>query len=128
MDFILGNTGPMGKKSLDYLWNKQATTMTNIANVDTPGYKAKYVTFEEAFRSRLNAVKNTSDYVQIKDAIKGARYQEVESRTESARLDGNNVNMDVENVELSRTTLQYQTMTNAISSDIMRYRTAIKGQ
>ena len=43
---LFGNSISMAEKSLDFLWAKQQIISYNIANVDTPGYKAKYVTFE----------------------------------------------------------------------------------
>ena len=47
MNDIFGNNILVGRRSLDYLWTKMAASLENIANVDTPGYKAKYVTFED---------------------------------------------------------------------------------
>ena len=46
--------------------------------------------------------------------------------TESSRLDGNNVDMDQEQVEIVRTAYQYQYMLNSITNDINRLRTAAK--
>ena len=44
---IYGNGVHMTEKVLDFLWGRQNVTLNNIANVDTPGFKAQYVTFEE---------------------------------------------------------------------------------
>lgn len=35
------------QRSMEYLWDKQTCILDNIANVETPGYKTKYATFEE---------------------------------------------------------------------------------
>ena len=126
MNAIFGNNISMAEKSLDYLWAKQQSTLNNIANGETPGYKAKYVTFEDEFRSRLWAARRRTS-ADIGKAIDGSRYYVRNTNQESATLDGNNVNMDVENVELARTTLQYQYELNSLSSDISRLRTIIKG-
>lgn len=128
MNNIFGNQISMMGKSLDFLWKKQQVTSTNIANVDTPGYKGRYVTFEETFRSRLNAAANTGDSKNVKQTITGSTYQVHTTNTESARLDGNNVNQDSEISELTRTALQYQYALNSMNSDITRLRTVIKGQ
>ena len=127
MNFILGNTVSMAEKSLDYLWQIQQVTMTNIANVDTPGYKAKSLTFEAEFRKKLEAASRTGNSSQMREAINSVQTTVQSTASESARLDENNVNMDTENVELTRTTLQYQYELNAINSDFSRYRTVIKG-
>jgi flagellar basal-body rod protein FlgB len=126
MNAIFGNSISMAEKSLDYLWSKQQTTLNNIANGETPGYKAKYVTFEDEFRNRLSAAKRGTS-ADIGNMINGSRYYVRNTKDESARADGNNVNMDVENVELARTTLQYQYELNSLNSDISRLRTIIKG-
>ncbi|PPK78727.1 flagellar basal-body rod protein FlgB [Lacrimispora xylanisolvens] len=126
MNSIFGNSISMAEKSLDYLWAKQTTTLNNIANGETPGYKAKYVKFEDEFRNRLAAARKGTS-ADIGNVISNSRYFIRNTNEESARLDGNNVNVDVENVELARTTLQYQYELNSLNSDISRLRTIIKG-
>ncbi len=126
MNSIFGNSISMAEKSLDYLWAKQTTTLNNIANGETPGYKAKYVKFEDEFRNRLAAARKGTS-ADIGNIISGSRYFVRNTNEESAKLDGNNVNVDVENVELARTTLQYQYELNSLNSDISRLRTIIKG-
>ena len=50
---IFGNTIAMSQKSLDFLWKQQEVLALNIANVETPGYKKKMVSFEDEYRKRL---------------------------------------------------------------------------
>lgn len=122
-----GNTIPMSQKALDYLWKKQEITMDNIANISTPGYKAKEITFRETFQNKLKAAAQTGDANDVRKAIQDSDYT-VYERSDSARVDGNGVNVDVEYTELSRTTLHYQYLLQSVNSDITRLRTAIKGQ
>lgn len=126
MNAIFGNNMLMAQKSLDYLWARQNVTLNNIANVDTPGYKAQYVTFEDEFRQRLMSGRNrtSGDTAEI---IQNSRHYIKDTIEESARMDENNVNMDAESVELARATLQYQYELNALNSQITRLRTIIKG-
>jgi flagellar basal-body rod protein FlgB len=126
MNLIFGNNISMAEKTLDYLWSKQKVTLNNIANGETPGYKAQYVTFEDELRKRLMAGK-TGTSQDISNIIGNSRHFIRNTDNESARMDGNNVNTDVENVELARTTLQYQYELNALNSEISRLRTIIKG-
>ncbi|MGO5053698.1 flagellar basal body rod protein FlgB [Lachnospiraceae bacterium LCP25S3_G4] len=127
MDLNIGNTLAMSEKALDYLWKKQQVTMNNIANVDTPGYRSQYVAFEDEFKKKLEAAGATGKSSNIKQAIVSTQPKVYSSEPESARLDENNVNMDTENVELARTTLQYQYLLDSVTKDITRYRTVIKG-
>ena len=125
---LFGNNIALASKSMEYLWGKQQITLQNLANVDTPGYKSKYVTFEDEFNTRLKQASLTRDDEKIADAIEGSHLVVHDTGEESARLDENNVDADVESVELSRATLQYMYTAQAITSDIARLRLVLKGQ
>ncbi len=124
---IFGNTVSLAEKALDFLWKSQETTLNNIANVDTPGFKKTEVKFEETFRKRLIAADGVKSSNAMRDAIEGSAY-ELYSRDDSSRVDENNVNADVEQSKLARDGLQYQYLLNSITSDINRYRSALKTQ
>mgnify|MGYP002517583291 CR=1 FL=1 len=124
---IFGNTIPMSVKALDYLWKKQELTSDNIANVDTPGYKQKYISFEDTFRQKLTAASNAKTSSAMRQAIDSSNYL-VYDRSDSARVDENNVNLDYEYTELARTTLHYQYLLRSVNGDLTRYRSVIKGQ
>ena len=94
-----GNTIQMSQKALDYLWKKQEITMDNIANISTPGYKAKEISFQDTFRNKLKAATQTGDANDVRAAIRDSDYT-VYERSDSARVDGNGVNVDVEYTEL----------------------------
>lgn len=125
---LFGNSISMAEKSLDFLWAKQKVISNNISNVDTPGYKTQYVTFEETFQSKLQAAAKTGDKDEIRRAIASSRWQVNNTNNETSRLDGNNVDADVEISELTRAVLQYQYQLYSINGDITRLRTAVKGQ
>lgn len=122
---IFGNNLKLSEKSLDYLWHKQSVTLNNIANNETPGYKAKYVSFEDLYRNKLLAASGNSR--DVRAAIDRARWSTHESEAESTRPDGNNVVLDTEQAELTRTALQYQYVIQALNSDITKLSTVIKG-
>ena len=127
MNKLFGNSINIAQKSLDYLWKKQSVITDNIANQDTPGYKSRYVTFEDELRSNLAKAFQTDakDYVK---AVENTDFRINTTENESARMDGNNVNPDAEYVELARTTIQYQYAIRAVSDEFARLRSAIKGQ
>lgn len=125
MTSIFGNSLLVSEKSLDYLWKKQSVTAGNLANVDTPGYKAKYVTFEDLYRAKLEGA--SGDRAAIKQAADTAVWQVEESETETARMDGNNVVADAEFGELTKSALQYQFVIQSVNSDIARLNSVIKG-
>lgn len=125
---MFGNTLPMSAKSLDFLWTKQKVISNNIANVDTPGFKSKFVTFEETFRNSLEAAAHSDEKNSIPRAIDNAGWVLHNTNDETARADGNNVQLDVEMMEMTRTALQYQYLLNSFNGDIQRLTTAVKGQ
>ena len=127
MNKLFGNSINIAQKSLDYLWKKQSVITDNIANQDTPGYKSRYVTFEDELRSNLAKTSQTDEKDYVK-AVENTDFRINTTENESARMDGNNVNPDAEYVELARTTIQYQYAIRAVSDEFARLRSAIKGQ
>lgn len=127
MSGLYGNGIVLTEKVLDYLWARQTVTLNNIANDDTPGFKSQYVTFEEELARKLQGAEKTSNNPQqVSRAIDGVQARLRTTWTESSRLDGNNVNMDQEQVELVRAAYEYQYMVSSISNDITRLRNAAK--
>lgn len=63
----------------------------------------------------------------MREAIEGTNYT-IYSRDDSARVDENSVNADVEETEMTRTWLHYNYLLQSVTSDVRRYQTAIKGQ
>lgn len=129
MEWLGSNSMYMMERSMDFLWTKQTAILDNIANAETPGYKAKYVTFEETLRERLRASAKGGDAVSaFRDALERTQPQVRESNDESTRMDENSVNLTSEAVELSRNAYQLQFVMNSISSDFSTLRAAVRGQ
>ena len=126
MNFLNNNMFDLSKKVMDYLWQKQTITSNNIANAETPGYKAKYITFEEELQSRLDSQYGRTAN-EIKSSIASVRPEIHETENESSRMDENNVNVDVESMELAKAALQYEFMLKSFNDDLTRLRTVIKG-
>ena len=125
---LYGNGLLLGEKTLDSLWMRQNLTMNNIANVDTPGFKSQYMTFENELAQKIRSaltVKKTS-MKNVARGIENMRPSVHTTLNESTRLDENNVDMDQEQVELARTAYEYQFMISSASSDLSRLRSAAK--
>ena len=54
MDRLFSNSVLMLESAMNFQWTKMSVINNNIVNAETPGYKAQYVTFEEALRQRLH--------------------------------------------------------------------------
>lgn len=99
----------------------------NIANDDTPGYKRQDVNFEAVLARELNRSKYTSLDSKIKEVnlsrLNVSAY--TDSPGYSYRLDGNNVDIDTENVELAANQIKYQVMIDSMGQEFSRIKTAI---
>ncbi len=126
MSSIFGNEFVMTNKALDFVWKQQQLTANNIANVDTPNYKAQHISFENELKNRLNHAMKSADSSTMEQAITQTKGNVIAS-SNSKRVDGNGVDIDVENVELVKSTLQYQYLVQAFNSDYNRLRTVIRG-
>ncbi len=110
-------------KDLDGLWNRQQAISDNIANVETPGYKSKYVSFEDQLQKELS--EDTGSKSDLINRIKNTRPLTTVSEDESSRLDGNNVDVEQQNVEMARTQLNYMYSLRELSDYFSRLKYAI---
>lgn len=126
MDILSSNSMLMMKRSLEFLWTKQSCILDNIANVETPGYKTKYATFEESLENAIRSSAQSKGTSSIESAIGDASIQ-IHEAEESTRMDENGVNITEQMTELTRNAYQQQYVMNAISSDFSVLMTAIRG-
>ena len=118
---LINDNYSLMQKSLDALWLRQKAISHNLANMDTPGYVAKKVEFENLLAQLLE----TGDKKQINEQLKSLEPLVVEDETPAIREDGNNVDIDQQNVELLRTQLQYEYMVSILSNAISRQKYVI---
>lgn len=127
MNCLNSNTTTMLQKSMDFLWSKQTCIMDNLANAETPNYKAKYVTFEESLRDAIQAAADgTNPGPAIRQAIQDSTI-ELHEAEESTRMDDNGVNVTDQMVELVREGYQMQYVLNAINGGFSTLRMVITG-
>ena len=128
-DFLTTNNSIMLQQSMDFLWTKQRVILDNISNVETPNYKAEYVTFEDAFKAQIQAAaQEQKPLASMRNVLQNARPTIHTDTTESARMDGNNVNISEQQLELVRNAYQLQYVMNSISGSISTLRMVINGQ
>lgn len=115
-------------KAADASWIRNEAISNNIANVDTPGYKRQDVNFEEQLRK---AMKN-SRYTSIDERVANVDLERLnpityrDHSTLSYRLDGNNVDIDTENVELASNQIRYQGLTDSITKHFEGLQSVMK--
>lgn len=127
MDLLTSNSTLMMERSTDFLWTRQTAILDNIANAETPNYKAKYVTFEEELRRSLQSSAGSQSSSAVRDALDNAEAVTHVAAGESTRMDGNGVNLTEQGVELARNSYQIQYAMNAITGDFQTLSKAING-
>jgi len=100
--------------SLRGLAERQKAITANIANVDTPSYKALRFNFQRYMNDALT-----------RGALAPARYVRAETGS-SQRLDGNNVDLEREVVMLAENSLHYQAVLDQVGRKLGLLRTIVK--
>lgn len=127
MDFLSSNSFLLMEKSLGFLWTKQAAILDNIANAETPNYKAKTVTFEETVRSKLEAARSgAAPRAAVRQVLDTADFAVTEYE-DVTRMDENGVNVTTQSVEAIRNAYQMRYVLNAINSDLKLLHAAVRG-
>jgi flagellar basal-body rod protein FlgB len=101
---------------LDLATSEAKLTATNMANVDTPGYRAMGMDFEGEMRAALNGVD------------KDLPAQPLHLKTVDglvSRPDGNNVSMDREGLNLAEAQLRFKTGVTLLRQENQRVMDAI---
>src|SRR2546423_154993 len=92
----------------------------NVANVNTPGFHRLEVSFEGELE-RAMAQGRSED-------VSHAAAKVVEGAGGTERMDGNNVDIDVEMGQLNKNTLLYRTYSQVLSVKLNALRSAITGR
>ena len=99
--------------ALDGLSLRQKAIADNIANVNTPGYHAQRVSFEDALSASVAAGNGNATAT-------------TQRSLEPTRLDGNNVNLDTETLSNIDTVLRYQFAAQAEGNLFQGVRAAMR--
>ncbi len=129
MDFLSSNSQLLMEKSMSYLWAKQAAILDNIANAETPEYKAKVVTFEESIRTQLEEAASRPQGAgkAVRDILEDSGFTVFEAQ-EQTRMDDNGINVTSEMTEMIRNAYQQQYLYQAINKHYGLLRMAVRGQ
>jgi len=116
-------------KALDASNLRETVIANNMANINTPGYKRREVDFESLLRQELDNIKWNSldekiDNVELGHLNAGVHF-DMQAYGYDYRLDGNNVDVDVENTELASEQLRYQLISDSVTQEFSRLKTAM---
>jgi flagellar basal-body rod protein FlgB len=104
---------------------RQRAIANNVANVDTPGFKASEVRFEDVLSNALKS--GTPGSAINQSSLNSAASRSTLEDATSMRADGNNVDIDREMESLSEANLNYSALTQVMSTRLGILRSVIKG-
>lgn len=111
------------KKELDAISLREQAIASNIANLETPGYKRLEVAPSfDAELQRACAAGNPQEIAALKPQL------EVDPSATASSPDGNTVNLEQELLAMNQNTLAHALETQYVSDEFYRLKMAITGQ
>lgn len=107
-------------KALGATFERHNVISRNIANVNTPNYRARAYRFDEAFRAALRGG-NVDGALRTQGEI-------VEDKTQSAKSDGNSVHLENEFGRMQKNAMANNLYRTLLMGKIQKLSMAIKGR
>ncbi|MCC6163566.1 MAG: flagellar basal body rod protein FlgB [Acidobacteria bacterium] len=115
------------RRTLSLAAARQVVSSSNLANLNTPGYKAREVDFDTALDAQVQggglAVTNSRHIATTPDAIGGHGTRETDGA--AARRDGNTVQVDRELLNMTRSAGEFARAQTALAAKFRLVRYAI---
>ena len=126
---LFGKTISTLEKGLDYSTTKGKVISQNIANVDTPNYKAKSVSFQDVLRDEkansLHAYRTNARHIEFNK--QEAQVGVFNYSNFRYRHDGNGVDMDKEQANLATNQIYYHALVDRLNGKFNTLQNVIKG-
>ena len=118
-------------QALDLRTQRHQVLASNIANADTPNYKARDFNFEAAMKNAMagrgdagSLALSTTSVGHLAGGGGGLPALQYRKEVQSS-VDGNTVDMDVERSQITDNGVQYQIVTQLIANQFKDYRNAL---
>jgi flagellar basal-body rod protein FlgB len=130
----LGNTknDRLIKTALEGLTARQRTIADNVANVDTPEFKASRVSFETALKQARGSVERPLPMTKVENGLAGPGDAPADVKPTvtleadlGRRNDGNNVDVDREMLELADTNVRFNALIQVMGAKMSGLRYVI---
>ncbi|MBA2174118.1 flagellar basal body rod protein FlgB [Halobacillus locisalis] len=127
---LFGSTIQSLENSMNYSTAKNRAISNNIANVDTPGYKAKDVVFKDMLSAEMSSIptkRTNTRHIDFQSRTGTSSFQTITVQNSTYNHNGNNVDIDKEMNELAQNQIQYQALTSRISSKFQGLERVLRG-
>jgi flagellar basal-body rod protein FlgB len=130
---LFGPTYSLLSKVLDLRSQRHNLISSNIANADTPGYKAGHIAFEDELNkmmpsgSRLRLAATNENHMPRALDLSKLQPEVVQESSAEQRIDGNTVNIEKETIDLSKNQLMYGAVTQILRKKFEALHSSIQG-
>ncbi len=114
----------LARKLLDASVMRQEAIATNIANAETPGFRR--IDLAPDFAVQLKARMAAGDFGKTSNSIRPQLVEDANAR--SVRPDGSTVEIERELMQMNRTAVEYDYLSEIVSNNIKRLKLAITGR
>jgi len=137
MNFFTTKSQSLMENALNARAMRQDMIAGNIANIDTPFYKARDISFESSLIEESKKMYNQKDIKELKMAqtnsthLRGIQGSNSYKGTiflrdgHTARNDGNTVDLDIETTELGKNSVMFTALTSALKKNRLIFRSVI---
>ncbi|MCB0347568.1 MAG: flagellar basal body rod protein FlgB [Bdellovibrionales bacterium] len=134
MSKLFDTTTTALEKSLDYMMERNTVTSANIANAETPNYKAKKVDFEDQLAAALQrggsqnmAATNALHFPLARPALEGLEADIYDNPDIPVNNDMNTVDVEKEMAVLNENSIRYKAATQLINKKMGAMKYVIGG-
>ena len=137
MGFKISDAYDLMSKALDARAIRQKIISGNIANVDTPFYKAKDIDFETTLAQEASKIYSKNSSKKLKLAKTNINHlspiDDIENKKSTiyfrdghmARNDANTVDLDIETTQMSKNGVMFNALSAAIKKDSLLFRAVL---
>ncbi|WP_324172199.1 flagellar basal body rod protein FlgB [Sulfurimonas sp.] len=137
MSIQISRTHSLISDALDFRAMRQDLISSNIANVDTPFYRPRDVSFGDALAAKkaellnegsdkLELAQTDGSHIALQDEKSSLKPQLFFRDGHMARNDGNSVDLDVETTEMSKNSIMFNALIAANKKDSMIFKSVIE--
>lgn len=137
MSIEVSATHALAAKALDYRAIRQDMISSNIANADTPFYRPRDIRFEDMLAQekakvlgqsspKLEIAQTSGAHFALQDEQSASKAKTFFRDGHMARNDGNSVDLDVETTEMSKNSVMFNALVNAMKKDSGIYKSVIE--
>ncbi len=108
---------------LDYTWKRHKVILSNIANADTPGYKALDVEFKKEVK-RLDLKVTNPKHIKV---TAHTDFRVVPVKKVLRGNDKNNVSIEEEMAKLTKNRIAYEVYMRMVSGSVEKLNNVIRG-